>query len=57
MRQIVFAIALLFMGLLAVLTVFDAIDNGINALDAVSILVLALFATGVIGALRHPPPE
>jgi hypothetical protein len=57
MRQLVLVVALLFMGLLAVLTVFDAVHNGLNALDAVAILILALFATGILGALRHPPSE
>jgi len=57
MRQIVLVLAVLFMALLAGLTVLDAIHNGINALDAVAILILALFATGIVGALRHRPPE
>lgn len=56
MRQIVLGIALLFIALLATLTALDIIHNGINALDAVAVLILALFATGIVGALRHPPP-
>jgi hypothetical protein len=56
MRQIVLVISLLFIALIATLTVLDVIHNGINALDVVAILILALFTTGIVGALRQPPP-
>jgi hypothetical protein len=56
MRQIVLAISLLFILLIATLTVLDIIHNGINALDVVAILILGLFTTGIVGALRQPPP-
>jgi hypothetical protein len=56
MRQLVLVVAALFIALLATLTVLDIVHNGINALDAVAILILALLATGILGALRHPPP-
>ena len=56
MRQVVLAISLLFILLIATLTVLDIIHNGINALDVVAILILGLFTTGIVGALRQPPP-
>lgn len=56
MRQIVLAISVLFILLIATLTVLDIIHNGINALDVVAILILGLFTTGIVGALRQPPP-
>lgn len=56
MRQLVLAVAVLFMALLTTLTVLDIVHNGINALDAVAVLILALLVTGILGALRHPPP-
>jgi hypothetical protein len=56
MRQIVLVISLLFIALIATLTVLDIVHNGINALDVVAILILALFTTGIVGALRQPPP-
>jgi hypothetical protein len=56
MRQIVLAISLLFILLIATLTVLDIVHNGVNALDVVAILILGLFTTGIVGALRHPPP-
>ena len=56
MRQIVLVVSLLFITLIAVLTVLDIVHNGLNALDAVAILILGLFTTGIVGALRQPPP-
>jgi hypothetical protein len=56
MRQIVLAISLLFILLIATLTVLDIVHNGLNALDVVAILILGLFTTGIVGALRQPPP-
>ncbi|HXO09077.1 MAG TPA: hypothetical protein VN880_13645 [Solirubrobacteraceae bacterium] len=56
MRQIVLAISLLFILLIATLTVLDIVHNGVNALDVVAILILGLFTTGIVGALRQPPP-
>ena len=40
MRQIVLVVSLLFIALIAVLTVLDIVHNGLNALDAVAILIL-----------------
>ncbi len=49
--------ALLFIGLLSALTVYVAVTSGITVLTPVALLVLAMFASGIVGALRHPPPE
>lgn len=35
-------------------TIADLVRNGPTALAAASLLVLALLASGVVGALRHP---
>ena len=56
-RTVILGAALLFIGMLASLTVYVAVSSGINALTPVALLVLAMFATGIVGALRHPPPE
>jgi len=58
-RTVVFAVALAFIALLAVLTVGALIEQGGAVLvpGAVSLLVLALFGFGIIGALRHPPDD
>lgn len=57
MRIVILIIALLFIGMLAALTVLDIIHNGVSVLDVVAILILLLFTTGIVGALRTPPPE
>jgi len=38
------------------LTVVVVIRNGPDPLTIVSLLVLALFGFGILGALREPPP-
>jgi hypothetical protein len=42
---------------LGMLTVITLVRNGPDPLTLVSLLVLALFGFGILGALRHPPPE
>ena len=56
-RTVILGAALLFIGLLASLTVYVAVTSAITVLTPVALLVLAMFATGIVGALRHPPPE
>ena len=56
-RTVILGAALLFIAMLASLTVYVVVSSGINALTPVALLVLAMFATGIVGALRHPPPE
>ena len=55
MRLVVLTITLVFIGLLAALTVSDFVRNGVTGLGVVSVLVLILFGVGIVGALRHPP--
>ncbi len=57
MRYLILIVALVFIGALAALTVSDIVNNGFNALDVVSLLVLGLFTTGIVGALRQLPPS
>ena len=56
-RSAILAAALLFIGILASLTVYVALTSGITVLTFVALLVLGMFGSGVLGALRHPPPE
>ena len=37
------------------LTVHAAIQGGVDILTVLSVLVLALFGFGIVGALLHPP--
>jgi hypothetical protein len=55
-RTAILIVAILFIAMLAALTVVDVIHYGVSALDVVAVLILVLFATGIVGALRHPPP-
>ncbi len=56
MRTAILIVAILFIAMLAALTVVDVIHYGVSALDVVAVLILVLFGTGIVGALRHPPP-
>ena len=57
MRGIVLTVALLFIAMLAALTIADFVRNGVTPLGVVAVLVLALFMIGIVGALRQPPNE
>jgi hypothetical protein len=56
-RQIVLGVVLLFVVGLGGLTVDVIMQEGLDLLTVLSLLVLALFGFGVVGALRHPPDE
>jgi hypothetical protein len=57
MRAGVLIAALAFIGLLAFLTFFAIAQRGFDVLVVLSLIVLAMFAFGIVGALRHPPEE
>jgi VIT1/CCC1 family predicted Fe2+/Mn2+ transporter len=44
-------------GVIGLLTIVLAVDEGISARVVVSLVILALFGFGVVGALRNPPDE
>jgi hypothetical protein len=57
MRAAVLGVALAsVVGLLA-LTVHAVASGGIDILTVLSVLVLALFGVGIVGALLHPPDQ
>jgi hypothetical protein len=56
-RNLALAAALGLIGLLAFLTVSAMVQDGPSALTVVSVLILALFGFGVVGALTQPPDE
>ncbi len=57
MNRAILAAALAFIALLAGLTLAVAIEHGPDILTLGSLLVLGMFAFGIVGALRHPPDE
>ena len=54
-RQIILAVVLVSIVGLGGLTIQVALAEGVSILTVVSVLVLALFGFGIVGALRHPP--
>ncbi len=56
-RAAILGAALLFIGILAALTVYVTVTSGVSVLTVVSLVVLAMFAFGIVGALLQPPPE
>jgi hypothetical protein len=55
MRGAVLGAVLVFIVALLALTVHAAITGGTDVLTVLSVLVLALFGVGIVGALMHPP--
>ena len=55
-RTAILGATLVFIGIMAALTVYVVVTSGVSVLTLVALLVLGLFASGVLGALTHPPP-
>jgi hypothetical protein len=55
-RTVILIVALVFIALLGALTVRDIVHYGVTPVDVLAVLVLTLFCTGIVGALRHRPP-
>ena len=56
-RSLVLGVALMFVALLAFLTLFVLFSRGPDVLVIVSLVVVGMFAFGVIGALATPPDK
>ena len=57
LRALILVIVLVAIAGLGALTLKAAADGGFDILTVLSLLVLALFAFGIVGALMHPPEE
>jgi hypothetical protein len=57
MRRVILVVALLAILGLAALTVNATISGGVDVITVLALLVIALFAFGIVGALLHPPEE
>jgi hypothetical protein len=55
MRAAILAIALVFITLLAYLTIVDFVHHGVTAIGVLGVMIVLLLSIGIIGALRHPP--
>jgi len=56
-RRLALAAVLGLIGLLTFLTVASMVQDGPTPLTVVSVVILALFGFGVVGALTQPPDE
>lgn len=56
-RSLVLAALIAFCAFFALITVSAAIDSGFDFLKAISLAIVAMFAIGLIGAIRNPPDE
>jgi hypothetical protein len=55
MRHVALVIALVFIVFFAALTVDAVAQQGLGVAGVIAIVVLAVMAFGIVGALRHPP--
>ena len=55
MRYAGLILVALFVALLAALTLVEVSRNGLGPLSIVSILIVAMFVIGLLGAFRNPP--
>jgi hypothetical protein len=49
--------ALLFIVVLAALTMYVTVTSGVSVLTLVALVVLGMFAFGIVGALLQPPDD
>lgn len=54
-RTAILGVGVAFVALLAALTLGVIADSGLDILSLTSLIVIALLAFGLIGALRNPP--
>ena len=57
MRTVLLVVVLVFIAGFGALTAIDISRYGLTGLDVLAILILILFSTGIVGALRHRPPD
>ena len=57
MRDVVLVVVLVFIAVLGFLTLSVALNSGVDILVVISLLVLAMFGFGVVGAVRNPPGD
>ncbi len=56
-RNAALAASLALICMLGFLTLYVAIEDGVDILVILSLVILALLGFGVLGALTSPPPE
>jgi len=56
-RQALLGFGIAFCGIFALLTIQVAIESGPDIFTVISLLIVGMIATGLIGAIRNPPPD
>jgi hypothetical protein len=57
MRVLVLILVVVFTTFIGVLTALDMVHHGVNWLNVLAILIVVLFATGIVGALVQRPRQ
>jgi hypothetical protein len=56
-RSAILGFGIAFCALFALMTISVAVESGVSILTIVSLLIVGMIATGLIGAIRNPPPD
>lgn len=56
-RSAILGFGIAFCALFALMTISVAVESGVSVLTIVSLLIVGMIATGLIGAIRNPPPD
>jgi hypothetical protein len=56
-RTAILVAGVTFCALFGALTIAVAIDNGFTVFTVIGLLIVAMIASGLIGAIRNPPPD
>jgi hypothetical protein len=55
-RTALLGVGLAFCAFFAVISISVAIDSGFDVFTVISLLVVGMIASGLVGAIRNPPP-
>ncbi|MDP9189276.1 MAG: hypothetical protein M3O25_08505 [Actinomycetota bacterium] len=56
-RTAILIAGITFCALFAGLTISVALDSGFDVFTVIGLLIVAMIATGLVGAIRNPPPD
>jgi hypothetical protein len=57
LRTALLAIGIVFCAAFAAMTLGVAADSGFDIFTVIALLIVGMIATGLIGAIRNPPPD
>jgi hypothetical protein len=56
-RQALLGFGILFCTIFALMTISVAIESSFDIFTVISLLIVGMIASGLIGAIRNPPPD